>query len=407
MLHLDASTAFSGSRSITHRARSRRTVLIALTSTSLVLSAATAQADPNPPETPTQQQVFEAKTQLASITHKSEDIDAALDAAEARLTEMARKAGTAAEKANEAQVELTKKVDATAAAQRLVEAANTDVDTAKNRLDTLAAHTWMSGGSLDGLEVLLNSKGSRSVADRVAGYESLANYRGTILGDARLASKRAADARRQAAVAQLQQEAATKTAQEAMAAAKTELESATKARDKIMSRRTELLAQLATARRTSVDLENQRRLGLASAAAQAAAASSAAHYTPTGQVPAPNPRAATAIAYARAQLGKTYVWGGEGPDGYDCSGLTKMAWAAAGKRLTHQTNWQWRETVKVPLAAARPGDLIFYGQVRGDIHHVGLYLGGGKMIHAPTYGEPVKISSIYWGDLIGYAGRVA
>jgi cell wall-associated NlpC family hydrolase len=112
--------------------------------------------------------------------------------------------------------------------------------------------------------------------------------------------------------------------------------------------------------------------------------------------------AATAIAYARAQLGKPYAWGGAGPNSFDCSGLVMRAWGAAGVSLPHYARAQYTDTAHVPIADLQPGDLVFFGS---DLHHVGIYIGGGQMIHAPQTGEFVSITGIFWPDLQPYGGR--
>jgi cell wall-associated NlpC family hydrolase len=123
---------------------------------------------------------------------------------------------------------------------------------------------------------------------------------------------------------------------------------------------------------------------------------------PSHNTPAPGWN--VAVHYAYAQLGKPYQWGGAGPDSFDCSGLTMMAWAAAGVYFPHLAQDQYDMTERIPLSDALPGDLIFYG-TPDDVYHVGIYIGGGQMIDAPETGEDVSISSIYWADLLG-AGRV-
>ncbi|MGW0207578.1 NlpC/P60 family protein [Streptomyces sp. NPDC003233] len=105
-------------------------------------------------------------------------------------------------------------------------------------------------------------------------------------------------------------------------------------------------------------------------------------------------KAEKAIAFARAQIGKPYVWGATGPDSYDCSGLTQAAWKAAGVTLPRTTYDQVNAGTTVSLADARPGDLIFFYD---DISHVGVYIGNGMMIHAPKPGAYVREESIYYG----------
>ncbi|MFE6196738.1 NlpC/P60 family protein [Streptomyces sp. NPDC057838] len=104
-------------------------------------------------------------------------------------------------------------------------------------------------------------------------------------------------------------------------------------------------------------------------------------------------KADKALAFARAQIGKPYVWGAVGPGSYDCSGLTQAAWKAAGVTLPRTTYDQVDAGTTVPLADARPGDLVFFYD---DITHVGLYIGNGMMIHAPKPGAYVREESIYY-----------
>ena len=118
----------------------------------------------------------------------------------------------------------------------------------------------------------------------------------------------------------------------------------------------------------------------------------------------PAPGASSAVAYAYAQLGKPYQWAAAGPDSFDCSGLTMMAWETAGVYFPHLAQDQYDMTMRIPLADALPGDLIFFG-TPSDVYHVGIYIGGGEMIDAPETGQLVSISSIYWSGLLG-AGRV-
>jgi cell wall-associated NlpC family hydrolase len=111
------------------------------------------------------------------------------------------------------------------------------------------------------------------------------------------------------------------------------------------------------------------------------------------------------LAYARAQLGKWYRWGGEGPDTFDCSGLTMRAWQRAGVNLPHGARMQYFVTRRVSIGNLRPGDLVFFGSSPSTIHHVGIYVGGGRMIEAPRTGVQIRYSSIYRSSLLPYGGR--
>ncbi|CAL9462203.1 NlpC/P60 family protein [Streptomyces sp. enrichment culture] len=104
-------------------------------------------------------------------------------------------------------------------------------------------------------------------------------------------------------------------------------------------------------------------------------------------------KAEKALAFARAQIGKPYVWGATGPGSYDCSGLTQAAWKAAGVTLPRTTYDQVDAGTTVPVSQAQPGDLVFFYD---DVTHVGIYIGNGKMIHAPKPGTYVREESVYY-----------
>lgn len=128
-------------------------------------------------------------------------------------------------------------------------------------------------------------------------------------------------------------------------------------------------------------------------AAQEAAAKAAAAKGSTAPPPATggSTQADKAIAFARDQLGKPYVWGATGPDSFDCSGLTQAAYKAAGIDLPRTTYDQVNVGTRVAETDLQPGDLIFF---YSDVSHVGLYIGNGEMIHAPHTGTVVKIAPI-------------
>lgn len=114
---------------------------------------------------------------------------------------------------------------------------------------------------------------------------------------------------------------------------------------------------------------------------------------PTPEPPPPNP-----ADLAWAYLGVPYVWGGSTPAGFDCSGLTQWVWAEAGRWLPRTTRQQWAATTPVDEPAY--GDLVFFAGTNGPgITHVGVYIGGGQMIHAPDAGQVVTVSDVwssYW-----------
>ncbi|WP_406146514.1 NlpC/P60 family protein [Streptomyces sp. NBC_01012] len=109
-------------------------------------------------------------------------------------------------------------------------------------------------------------------------------------------------------------------------------------------------------------------------------------------------KAEKVLSFARAQIGKPYVWGATGPSSYDCSGLTQAAWKAAGVDLPRTTWDQVEVGTRVATADLQPGDLVFFYD---DISHVGIYKGDGMMIHAPKPGANVREESIYYMPIYG------
>jgi len=141
--------------------------------------------------------------------------------------------------------------------------------------------------------------------------------------------------------------------------------------------------------------KKSKRKGVAGPRASWSVHTGAWHWTPHRAMT----KAQIVLAVARAQLGKPYAWGADGPSEFDCSGLTMFAWHAAGVDLPHNSWAQQDVTKAVPVAGMQPGDLVFYPG------HVGIYIGGGQMIHAPHTGANVEIAPLQ-SDIIG-AGRPA
>ncbi|MCM3660252.1 NlpC/P60 family protein [Georgenia satyanarayanai] len=143
---------------------------------------------------------------------------------------------------------------------------------------------------------------------------------------------------------------------------------------------------------------------------------------PTAPAPQPQPKpepapqpppssssgAKAALDWARTQLGKPYVWGAAGPNGYDCSGLTQTAFARAGISLPRTTKAQYAATTRVPVDQLQAGDLVFYSNngTASGIYHVAIYAGDGMRLHAPSPGKTVELVPMYWPNVLPYGGRV-
>ncbi|MEW2509480.1 NlpC/P60 family protein [Streptomyces sp. NPDC046870] len=124
--------------------------------------------------------------------------------------------------------------------------------------------------------------------------------------------------------------------------------------------------------------------------------------TTAGALPADRaaatPAGDRAVRYAMDQVGKPYQWGAQGPDAYDCSGLTSQAWSHAGTPIPRTSQEQWNRLGRVPLNRLRPGDLVVYFP---EATHVAMYVGGGKVVQAPRPGEKVTVSPVASYPVLG------
>jgi peptidoglycan DL-endopeptidase CwlO len=199
--------------------------------------------------------------------------------------------------------------------------------------------------------------------------------------------------------------------QKLLATAKGDLADLVRKEEERLAREAEAAAKRAAEERVA----RERAAAAASAAAATAAANAAARRAPAGgaaparqaaadnapsyNFPAPSAGAARAVAAAKSQIGVPYVWATSEPGvSFDCSGLTMWAWAQAGVSMGHFTGAQYNQFPHVPYEAMQPGDLVFFG---GDLHHVGIFIGGGMMIDAPHTGAWVRYASVYGSDFAG------
>jgi peptidoglycan DL-endopeptidase CwlO len=124
-----------------------------------------------------------------------------------------------------------------------------------------------------------------------------------------------------------------------------------------------------------------------------------AQTTFTGSLPPVSGRAAVAVAYAKSKLGDEYVYGGNGPNVFDCSGLTQEAWKAAGVSIERTSYEQYDSLPHISLSALQPGDLVFFYPGSSGPGHVAIYIGDGELIHAPHTGTVVQYASLYGSDM--------
>ncbi|MGW2252150.1 C40 family peptidase [Kitasatospora sp. NPDC001660] len=394
------------------------TLLLSLTAVLGLLPAAPAQAAPADPEPyPSAEDVDRARAEADRKAVSVGALEAGLAAARIELDRAGRSAEQAVEAYNGARLALTRaRTEETAAAQRAA-AAEAERVAALEDAARLAAETYRqgAGAELSALNALLGARGPRELGDRATAIGVASDRTRQVLDAATAtaaAASRASDAARTAT------EAAGRAAAEVGAARGRAEERLAAQQSEVLAigrRREQLLADLAAARHTTVELERQRHDALeaiaareAEAAAEKAAAEQAGAETAAAAaaraIPAAPPArpwspeaAAAAVAFARSKIGLPYIWGGEGPAGYDCSGLTMMAWRAGGRQLNHFAADQYAQSTPVRYSDLRPGDLVFWTDTgrAADIHHVGLYIGDDQMIEAPRVGMPVKQASLW------------
>jgi len=268
------------------------------------------------------------------------------------------------EQYNKVHAELKKNQRKAAALQKKIAPLSLQADLALNRIGDMAAQFYKTGPGAD-LNALLTSGSAATLADQLAYLDRLAaDEREAIAGVTAVRDRYAGEKRKLDALIEEQ-----------------------KRQDR----------ELAT-KKKSIDAEMKRLEKLRLAAYGSSSSGGALRI---GACPATyaGGKAGIAVRAACAQIGKPYRWGAGGPGSFDCSGLTQYAWGKAGVGLTHHTGNQWNEGRSVSRSEARPGDLVFF---YGDLHHVGIYVGNGIMVHAPRAGKDVMMAPINQMPLVGF-----
>jgi len=305
------------------------------------------------------------------------------------------KAEAATERYNKARNDLNDVQTELAGLKKKVRRERAELQVILSSVDDLARSAYTSGGIDTSLQVLLAEDPTEFLA-QAAALDQVAKAQASSLRRTQPARPRLAQS--EAAVSD--KEAIAKQYRNDMASAKQEA-------DDRLDEAEAVLASLEAAerRRLAAIAAQERRASLAAAAAarQYLGGSSSAG----GGVPPVSGRAAAAVQYALSQVGDRYVAAAAGPDSFDCSGLTMTAWRQAGISLPHYSYSQWNSTRRIPLSEARPGDLVFY--FGGSVHHVGMYIGNGKMVHAANPGDGVRIDAVlgpWYNRYFSGVGRV-
>ncbi|MGB8652494.1 MAG: NlpC/P60 family protein [Mycobacteriales bacterium] len=304
---------------------------------------------------------------------------------EQRVNALNDKVDVAVEQYAESKIALAAATRRSAVAQARVRAAQAELDAIRRHMSSVAAAAYRSGGT-DQFVQLVNTSTPQTFLDRASSLDRIAAGQSAQLAAAQTARHRLAAVRADAAREQASQTAVA----QAMAAQKSQIESA-------LAEEQRLLSSLKADERRRLNAARQAAARRAAEAARASRSRSVDVGTYTGPA---SGRAGVAVQEAYNKLGSPYRWGASGPSEFDCSGLTMWVWAKAGVSLPHSSQAQYSSGPHVSRGDLQPGDLVFFGS---PIHHVGIYIGGGRMISAPKTGDVVKIQDAFRSD---YAGAV-
>lgn len=311
-----------------------------------------------------------------------------------KVMDLESKAESATERFNESRNELQDVRRQLDALKAKVKRERREMREILGAVDDLARAAYTSGGLDTSLQVLLSEDPNEFLA-QAAALDAV--QRGQASALRKTATARLRLAQSEAAV--LDKEARAKDLRGRMKEAKEEANDRLAEAERVLANLEEKerrrLARLAREER-----EAARAAALAAQAELNSSSSAGGGFTGSG-------RAAKAVMYALSQVGDRYVAAAAGPNSFDCSGLTMTAWRQAGVSLPHYSRSQYSVTRRVPLSQAQAGDLVFYFK-RGT-HHVGLYIGNGKMVHAANPRSGVVVSNIlgpWYSSRFSGIGRV-
>ncbi|GGT89539.1 NlpC/P60 family protein [Streptomyces coeruleorubidus] len=350
-----------------------RLVCVAATAATTVLAPApaTAAPEPGPAEDPASAQ------DAASVAGLLTD-----------LQQHYRKAEEATEAYNATEEKLKKQRAETDRLDRALARTRLSLHDSRGAAGRLARQQYQSSTDISPYVRLLLARDPQHAIDQGHVIGRLARERAETVGRLTGSERKARELARQARKALDQQLAL--------------IERRKKERDEIRERLhdvEELLASLSRDQLTALatfeknEIEEAQKKFMASGALSSSGGNGA-----RGSVRRPSAEGDRAVRYAVRQLGKPYEWGAEGPETYDCSGLTSQAWAEAGTPVPRTSQEQWKRLKRVPLTELRPGDLVVYFP---KATHVALYLGDGMVVQAPRPGAKVKVSPIAANPVLG------
>jgi cell wall-associated NlpC family hydrolase len=400
--------------------RRRRAVAAGVPATLLL-----AFANPTPamalrqPDYPSWDDVEQARHDEAAAQATVEQIEGILIRLEADAAELNR---IALELGEEYAIAATALDAATAKLDRLksqADAAQERADESEQQVAVIVAQLARNGGGDVTLGLLLGSADDAdSLLARLGTADRLTASSAALLERAIYDKKTAQALAKDARAAERERQKLADDAQEKYDVAQAAANDAQAKADAQRADIERMYAQLATLKGTTEALEREYQGGLAANPPSAPPPAPPPATPPPGVDPTPPPPASSAvegaIAYATAQLGEPYQYGGMGPNAWDCSGLTKASYASVGVYIgthssTDQYNYMAAQGRLVPREQWQRGDLLFYSDggsaTNPRKYHVAIYLGDGKMIEAPNPSALVRIVNVRYGDLVPYVGR--
>ena len=375
---------------------------------------------------PTLEEIKAAKAKEIAKANEAAKAKAKLAAAANQLKALTIKSNAARAIYLREQAELNVATAKAEKAAKKEQAAIAAVADANMRIGKMAANAYIMGSGFTDFDSVLSANGPQDLADRLSILDALGEGNTEVLSRLKVAQTAAAEAKAEADAARAEQAVATarvaaakKIADEARAQQQVEV-------NKLEKIQAQIIRELSSARKKRVTLEQQRQLAILEEelANRAGQTTGQAKIWPTNgigfgagrtSIRTDEGQRSVAVAFAKKQVlaRKPYVWGNEGPNSFDCSGLVFAAYRSAGldytqwDRVNSRIYYSW--TKRVPLSELVPGDLIFYSYKANisTIHHITIYAGNGMMWEAHNTKKGLLFSSIYSiPGLIPFGGRV-
>ena len=404
----------TSAKSAARMPRARRLAIAASTIFALIFGSAVIVPAWATPSYPTQAEVDAAKRKVAAKKAMIAKLEGYLADLSAQAEVLTTAAQIKAETFNQAQDAVDAMATKVKSLQTQVDSATAEANQAKRQLGQLAAQMYRDGAGGTSLNLFLNAGKADDLLYQLGASEKIAQQSDELYKKSIAKQQFAQSLTDQLSVAKTELAGKAKAAHDAFAEAQSAADALQAKVNENKALNRTFYSQLASLRNTSADLERQRAVGLANEKLQQ---QGSADFTAPDLYTVGDPdtdKVETALAFAKDQLGEPYVLGGMGPRIWDCSGITKAAYAAAGIYIgthsaTNQFNTMAAAKKLIPLKELQRGDLMWYTKepntFNGDKYHVVMFWSAGMMLEAPHAGATVRIVGIRWGEMFPYGGR--